>query len=147
MKVVYPKNIKKWLFTGMTFSIGPLTISIIQLFILAIGIAVALAVFNSFAKSWSKAIGFLLALLVAVIFITIAFFKISELSLIPFLAKLVRNNFFDTKKKFQENYERENIVDVAIKESKIGDETQIIERKTWWLSQDRVTEIEKWGLL
>jgi uncharacterized membrane protein YccF (DUF307 family) len=71
-----------------------------------------------------------LALLVAVIFITIAFFKISELSLIPFLAKLVRNNFFDTKKKFQENYERENIVDVAIEESKIGDEKQIIERKT-----------------
>jgi hypothetical protein len=35
----------------MTFSIGPLTISILQLFLLAAGIAIALAVFNSFAKA------------------------------------------------------------------------------------------------
>jgi hypothetical protein len=51
MKVVYPKNIKKGLFAGMTFSIGPLTISIIQMFIMAIGVALALAAFNAFAKS------------------------------------------------------------------------------------------------
>lgn len=64
------------------------------------------------------------------IFIAIAFFKISELPLIPFIAKMIRNNFFDTKRKFQENYTRENPVDIAIKQSRAGEEKQIIERKT-----------------
>jgi hypothetical protein len=51
MKVVYPKNIKRGLLAGMTFSIGPLTISVVQLFILALGISLALAAFNGFSKS------------------------------------------------------------------------------------------------
>ena len=147
MKVVYPKNIKKWIFAGMTFNIGPLNISIVQLFVLAVGVAIALAVFNSFTKSWSKLIGFVLALFIALIFITIAFFKISELSLIPFLAKLIRNNFFDTKKKFQENYTRENPVDVMIKENKATEEKQVIEQKVGGLSQARISEIEKGWLV
>jgi len=46
MKVVYPKNIKRGLLAGMTFSIGPLSVSIVQLFILALGVAFALAAFN-----------------------------------------------------------------------------------------------------
>ncbi|MEI8091316.1 MAG: hypothetical protein WCG98_03580 [bacterium] len=62
-------------------------------------------------------------------FTLVAFFKISELSLIPFLAKLVRNNFFDTRKKFQENYHRENPVDIMIKENKATEDKQIIEQK------------------
>ncbi|MEI7562743.1 MAG: hypothetical protein WCJ39_03345 [bacterium] len=79
MKVVYPKNIKKGLFAGMTFTIGPLTISIIQLFIMAVGIAIALAVFNTFAKAGSKIIGVFLAVIILIIFIVIVFFKVSEL--------------------------------------------------------------------
>lgn len=147
MKVVYPKNIKKWLFAGMTFSIGPLSVSIVQLFILAVGVAIALAVFNNFAKGWSRLVWIIFALFILWIFIVIAFFKISELSLVPFIAKMVRNNFFDTKKKFQENYTRESPVDVIIKESKAGEEKQIIERKAWGLSQKNISEIEKWGLV
>lgn len=147
MKVVYPKNIKKWIFAGMTFNIGPLTISIFQLFILAIGVSIALAIFNSFTKSWSKAIGLLLAVCILLIFVAIAFFKISELSLVPFLAKLVRNNFFDTKKKFQENYTREDLVDVVIKESKVGEDKQLIEQKIGWLSKERIEGIEKGWLI
>ncbi len=147
MKVVYPKNIKKWLFAGMTFTIWPLSISILQLGILALGIAIALAIFNGFAKSWSKVLGVLLAIFVFLIFVIIAFFRISELSLVPFLAKLLRNNFFDTKKKFQENYDKENPLDILIKEGRATDEKQIIERKTWWLSQEKVDEIEKWWLV
>ena len=147
MKVVYPKNIKKWLFAGMTFAIWPLTISILQLFILAVGVAIALAAFNSFAKWWSKAIGFLIALLILLIFVAIAFFKISELSLVPFMAKLVRNNFFDTKKKYQENYAKEDPVDVVIRESKAGEEKQLIEQKIWWLSKERIEGIEKGWLI
>ncbi|MFA7717930.1 MAG: hypothetical protein WC875_04405 [Candidatus Absconditabacterales bacterium] len=146
MKVVYPKNIKKGLLAGMTFNIGPLTISILQLFILAVGIAISLAIFNGFAKS-SKVVGALFAIFVFIIFIVIAFFKISELTLIPFIAKLVRNNFFDTRKKFQVNYHRENPVEVLIKEGRATEEKQIIERKTGGMTKEAVEGIEKGGLI
>jgi hypothetical protein len=71
----------------------------------------------------------LLAIFILLIFVAIAFFKISELALVPFLAKMVRNNFFDTKKKFQENYTREDPVDILIKENKATEEKQVIEQK------------------
>jgi hypothetical protein len=61
--------------------------------------------------------------------VAIAFFKISELALVPFIAKMIRNNFFDTRKKFQENYTRENPVDILIKENKATEEKQVIEQK------------------
>ncbi|MCX6823072.1 MAG: hypothetical protein NTX91_03715 [candidate division SR1 bacterium] len=147
MKVVYPKNIRKGLFAGMTFNIGPITVSILQLFLLAAGIAMALAIFNSFAKSGSKLIGIVLAVFILLIFVAIAFFKISELSLVPFAAKMIRNNFFDTKKKFQENYTRESPVDILIKENKATEEKQVIEQKIGGLSKERISEIEKGGLV
>lgn len=131
----------------MTFSVWPLTISILQLFIMAVGIALWLAAFNSFAKSGSKVIGVLIALIILIIFAAIAFFKISELALVPFVAKMVRNNFFDTKKKFQENYTRESPVDIMIKENKATEEKQVIEQKVGWLSKERISEIEKGGLV
>lgn len=147
MKVVYPKNIRKWLFAGMTFSIGPLTISILQLFLLAGGVAIALAVFNSLARAWSKFLGILFALFIFIVFLIIAFFKVSELSLLPFLAKVIRNNFFDTKRKFQENYTRENPVDILIKENKVTEEKPIIEQKIGSLSKAKISEIETGGLV
>jgi ABC-type nickel/cobalt efflux system permease component RcnA len=79
MKVVYPKNIKRGLLAGMTFSIGPLNISVVQLFVLAVGVALALAAFNGFSKSGSKVVGIFIAIIVLIIFIVIAFFKVSEL--------------------------------------------------------------------
>lgn len=147
MKVVYPKNIKKWLLAGMSFTIGPLTISIIQLFVLALGVALALAAFNKFSQAWSKAIWILVAILILVIFIVIAFFNISELPLIPYLAKLVRNSFFDTKKKYQVNYEKTNPVDVVIEQAKTKENKQIIEQKENALDQQTITDIEKKWLL
>lgn len=79
MKVVYPKNIKRGLLAGMTFSIGPLNISVVQLFVLALGVALALAAFNGLGKSGSKVLGIFVAILIIIITIIIAFFKVSEL--------------------------------------------------------------------
>jgi len=59
----------------------------------------------------------------------IAFFKISELGLIAFIAKMVRNNFFDTTKKFQINYEKHNPTEIKIKEAKSEEEKAVIENK------------------
>jgi uncharacterized transporter YbjL len=41
---------------GMTFSIGPINLSIVQLFVVGIGVAAATAIFNNFSKAGAKAI-------------------------------------------------------------------------------------------
>jgi len=147
MKVVYPKHIKKWLLSGMNFNIWPLTISVIQLFVMAVWIAISLAVFNGISKSGSKALWIFFAVLILIIFIVITFFKISELTLIPFVAKIVRNKFFDTNKKFQVNYEKANPLDIMIWESKSEIETANIEKKVNTIDKDMINKIEKGGLL
>jgi len=147
MKVVYPKNIKRGLLAGMTFTIGPLSISIVQLFILALWVALALSAFNSFWQAWSKFVGILVAIIIIIITIIIAFFKVSELWLLAYIAKLIRNNFFDAKKKFQVNYDKNNPIDIMIQESKTKDEKQIIEQKESTFDQQHLTDIEKKWLI
>lgn len=72
----------------------------------------------------------------------------SELSLLAFIAKLVRSNFFDTNKKFQVNYEKQDHLKILIKESKAGDQTQtVFERKDKAFSKDKIDQIENSGLL
>ncbi|PJA49002.1 MAG: hypothetical protein CO170_00880 [candidate division SR1 bacterium CG_4_9_14_3_um_filter_40_9] len=146
MKVVYPKNIKKGLLAGLTFQIGPINLSIIQLFLLAIGVAAAMGIFNAF-KGGSRGVGVILAIFVFIIFIVIAFFKISELGLIAFIAKMVRNNFFDTTKKFQINYEKRNPTEIKIKEAKSEEEKAVIENKESGFDKDKLKDIEKGGLI
>ncbi len=131
----------------MTFSIGPLTINIVQMFVLAVGVALALAAFNGLSKSWSKALGILVAILIIVIFIVLAFFKISELWLMAYIAKLVRNNFFDTKKKFQVNYDKKNPLDILVQEAKTKEEKQIIEQKENKFDKNILNDIEKKWLI
>ncbi|MDD3262464.1 MAG: hypothetical protein PHR61_01350 [Candidatus Absconditabacteria bacterium] len=148
MKVVFPKNIQKGMLAGMTFSIGPINLSIIQLFVVGIGVAVATAIFNSFSKSGAKAIGALLAIFAFLLFVFIAFFKMSELGLIPFVAKLVRNLFFDTPRKFQANYDKIDPLKVAIKRTKSSDQTQtIFEQKDKSYSKDKLDKINDSSLI
>ncbi|MEI6119224.1 MAG: hypothetical protein WCP92_08775 [bacterium] len=60
-----------------------------------------------------------------------------------YLGKLVRNNFFDAKKKYQVNYEKKNPLDIMIQESKTKEEKQIIETKESAFDQKHVSDIEK----
>ncbi len=147
MKVVYPKNIKRWLLAGMTFSIGPLTINVVQMFIIAVGVAAALATFNGISKSWSRILWALIAIIILIITIVIAFFKVSELWLLAYIAKLIRNNFFDAKKKFQVNYEKKNSMDIMVQEAKTKEEKQIIEQKENTFDKQHLTDIEKKWLI
>lgn len=147
MKVVYPKNIQKWFLAWLTFTIGPLSLSIIQLFVLAIGIAAGMGIFQAFNKSGGKVIGIFLAVVVVIIFIAIAFFKMSELSLIPFIAKLVRNNFFDSTKKYQINYQKSNSTEIKIKEAKSEEEKVSIEQKESSFNKESLKNIQDSGLL
>ncbi|MBQ7616493.1 hypothetical protein IJS64_00435 [bacterium] len=145
MKAVFPKNIKKGLLSGLTFSIGPFTISIIQLFILAIGIALALVTFTKFQES-SKAVGTIFAIIIAGIFITIAFFNVSELNILAFFAKLIQNRFFDTTEKFQTMNEKPSKSELAIRKHKIDDKKQKIDYKTN-IELDNVNELDTSGLI
>jgi ABC-type polysaccharide transport system permease subunit len=148
MKVVFPKHIKKGIFATMSFNIWPLTISVIQLFILAMGIAISLAIFNQASASGSKMVWLVVALPVFLLFVIIAFFQISELSLIPFIAKLIRTYFFDTTRKYQVNFDRADEVDILLKESHVGDQKDVISYKTKEVVDPKVLEqIEKGWLL
>lgn len=129
MKVVFPKNIKKWLLAGMTFQIGPISISIIQLFLLAAGVGLALVAFNAVSKTSGKGLATMVAIPILAIFLIVAFFKISELSLLPYIAKVIRNVFFDITKKFQINYTKNNPTDVLIKKIRETEKKQKIEQK------------------
>ena len=64
-----------------------------------------------------------------------------------YIAKLVRNNFFDAKKKFQVNYDKNNSLDISIAEAKTKEEKQIIEQKENTFDKKILTDIEKKGLI
>lgn len=145
MKAVFPKNIKKGLLSGLNFSLGPITISIIQLFILAIGVAIALIVFSKFSQT-SKVAASFFAILILLFFVLIAFFNISELNIVAFLAKVIQNHFFDTTKKYQTNFTKNSKTDLVIEKFKIGNTKQKIDYKTK-LEIDNFDKIDTSGLL
>ncbi len=147
MKVVFPKHIEKWLLAGLTFSVGPMSLSIVQLFIVAIWVAAGLGIFNSIAKTWSKAVWAIAAIPVLLIFIIVAFFKVSEMWLLAFVGKIVRNNFFDTTKKFQVNHERINSTQLIIQKTKTKKKKQAVIQKDRHIDQEVINQIEKGGLL
>lgn len=145
MKAVFPKNIKKGLLSGLNFSIGPLTISIIQLFILAIGIAIALVVFSKFSES-SKAVGIFFAVVILLFFVLIAFFKVSELNIVAFLAKYIQDHFFNTTQKYQTTFNKINKTELMIEKFKTQNTKQKIDFKTE-LKIDHLDKLDKSGLL
>lgn len=147
MKVVFPKHIQKGMLAGMSFSIGPITLSIIQLFLIAIWVAAGFGVFNTVSKSGSKAMWIIAGVPIIAIFLIIAFFKVSELWLVPFIAKMVRNNFFDTSKKFQTNYERFNPITIMIQKTKIKEKKQAVQRKEEINTDDLVGKLDNSGFL
>jgi len=149
MRVVFPKHIQRWILAGMSFSIGPLTLSIVQLFVVAIGIAAGLWIFNAISKSWSKALAAIVALPILIIFLVVAFFKVSELGLLPFMGKFIANNFFDTNKKFQVNFPRLSETQIVIARAKLDkNKKRVIEqKKDRELGKEMLDKIESGGLL
>ena len=132
MKVTFPKNIKKWFLSGFSFSIWPFNVSIIQLILVAMWAWLAMVAFNAWQKAWSKAAwtAFAVIILVTVIFVT--FFKISEMNIIQFSAKKIKENFFDVTKKFQSNAEKLDPIDISLKEWEIqwkDAKKQVVEQK------------------
>lgn len=134
----------------MSFTIGPLTVNIIQLFVLAAGIAGSFAIANYFMKNGqNRFVAIAFASPLALLAFAIAFFKVSEMGLLEFIAKMLRTHFFDTTTKYQVNLVKENKIDLLIKEIHSEEQTQKIQFKTqkWLLSEDDHDKIRESGLL
>ena len=145
MKAVFPKNIQKGLLAGLTLTVGPISVSIVQIFILALGVAAAFFAFNQFQKV-SRVIGGVVAVFVFLIFVIIAFFKISEMNLLEFIMKFIKSHFIDTAEKYQTNYNKPNPLEIRFAKNKAQEWKVKIEYKTG-ISLEKVDQLEKSGLL
>lgn len=146
-KVLFPRNVKKGLF-NMNMNIGPLSVSLVQVFILMIGLGAGLGTFQLVPKSVGKTAGIVIAIPIVLLFLVIAFFKVSEMGLLEFLTKVARNNFFDSNKKYQTQYMR--VTDPhAILLSRVhgGEKKEKIETKELILDEKELAKIKEGGLL
>lgn len=115
----------------MNFSIWPLTVWLWQLFILVLWVAGSFAIANYFIKQWQqKVIAIIFATPFTLIAFAIAFFEVSEMWLLEFLAKMMRTHFFDATTKFQVNVEKPDKIDLLLKEIHTEEQTQKITFKT-----------------
>lgn len=134
----------------MNFTIGPVTVGLGQLFILVVGIAVSFAIANYFMKQGqNKIVAIAFASPVTLIAFAIAFFEVSEMWLIEFLAKMIRTHFLDATTKFQVNVEKTDPTELLIKELHSEEKIKKIEFKTAksLLSSDEDEEVKESGLL
>lgn len=103
----------------MNFQIWPISVSLVQLVIVAMWSGAALLTWNTIVKNWWwKPQATLMAIVVLAPFLVVAFWNISELTLIPFIAKMYRNRFLDTTKKLQTNDVKIDPIQIKIKSSR-----------------------------
>ena len=134
----------------MNMAIGPLTVSLVQVFLLMVGLGAALGTFQlvSNGSAGNKTAGLIVAIPVLLVFVIIAFFKISEMGLLEFVTKMVRNYFFDSNQKFQTQYTR--ITDpqsVLLERVRTSEKTEKIETKKLLMDEQELENIRKGGLL
>lgn len=143
---MFPQHIKKGFFSGSAISIMWFSISFIQLIILAIWVVFALWAFSTCSNANAKWLGLVLWIIIMLIFIFIAFFNVSELNLLAFITKKIKDSFLDVPKKFQVNFTKYDTTKIIIEKSKQEKWKQKIEIKQW-IDVTKVSEIEKWGIL
>ena len=143
MKVFIPKHIQWWFF-NMNLSLWPININLIQLFILAWWMAITLGLWNAVVKAtWQKVVATILASPIMIIFLVITFFRYSELTLIPFVSKLIRTYFLDETKKYQVNYAKVDKNELAIKILKSWEKKQIVESKERNFDEDKLKQFDQ----
>ena len=146
MKVMFPQHIKKWFFSWVAFSVMWFSVSFIQLIVLAIWVIFSLWAFSTFNNSGEKWVWFVVAVIILAVFLIIAFFNVSELNLVAFIAKKVKDNFFDVQKKFQVYYSKNNPTEIIIEKSKQKKWKKRIEIKEE-IDISKLDEIERWWIL
>lgn len=77
------------------------------------------------------------------LFIVIAFFKYAELTLLPFIAKMIKTYFLDVTKKFQINRKKPDPVGIALAKSRKTDHDVVIEHKELVIDQTKVDKLTR----
>lgn len=141
-KVFIPRNISGWWF-NMSVQFWPFSISILQLMTLAVGMWLWLWLRNTLYKN---GVGRYTAIVVAapifLAFVFIAFFRYSELTLFPFIAKMIRTYFLDVTKKFQINRLRPDPHAINLARFRRTDHDVIIEQKQLQLDEATLQKLE-----
>lgn len=83
----------------------------------------------------------IVALPIFLIFVFIAFFKYSELTLLPFIAKMIRTYFLDVTKKFQINYQKPDPKAIVIAKARKGDHGVVISQKDLVLDKEKIEKL------
>ena len=111
---------------------------------LAVGMWLGLGIWNVLYKN---GVGRYTAIIVAApiffIFVFIAFFKYSELTLFPFIAKMIRTYFLDVTKKFQINRARPDVHAINLARFRTTDHDIVIQQKELTLDQEDLHKLER----
>ena len=96
-----------------------------------------------FKNGVAKYAAFLIVLPILLIFVFIAFFKYSELTLFPFIAKMIRTYFLDTTQKFQINRLRPDVHAINLARFRRTDHDVIIEKKMLKLEKEKLKKMQR----
>jgi hypothetical protein len=114
----------------MSFTIGPLTITLPQLLLLAMGLVGTFFIANSLIQNqFGKGMAMVLASPCLIIAIAIAFFEVSEMNLLSFITKMIQNHFLDVTEKFQVQYAPIDPITTLIAQSKVQKKTSTFTSK------------------
>lgn len=143
MKTFIPQNIEWWIFDSK-LNMWWLSISIIQLFILAGWVWIWLWIWNSISKStWDKFIATIIAAPILILALALAFFKKSELWLIAYIAKIIKNVFIETDRAYQVNYKRIDPTEVHTQFVKTAKIEQKLEEKMLNIDKEKLSKLEQ----
>ena len=103
MKIIVPKHVEAWIF-DMWVDIWPFRVKMRQLFLITLGVAITFWIAQSLMKKWmNKTSAIIIGSPGILIMLFIAFFRKSELTIIPFILKLFRTYIIWTHRTFQRN--------------------------------------------
>ncbi len=119
MKIFVPQHIE-WNFLTSYIRVWPFEVRLRQFLVILGGATLGGVVYSKFAQDPAgKTVWTIFGWIIFLIFLFIALFNISELSLIPFVVKKIKDNFLDTTKKYQVSYPKIDEIDLAISEAKL----------------------------
>jgi len=148
MKIIVPKHVEAWMF-DMWVDMWPFRVKMRQLFLIAIGIAITFWIAQSLMKKWIwKIPAFIIASPGLLIMLFIAFFRKSELAIVPFLMKIIRTYVIGTPRTFQRNTIRPAQREIKLHFAKMNkwEEKQVIKKDLHKEDLDKDLEvISKWS--
>lgn len=144
MKIFIPRNVEAGRF-NVSVSLWPLQISLVQMILLASWLWLSVVIWNTLTTNGlvERGVALMISLPILFIFVLIAFFKVSELSLLPFIAKSIRTYVIDTTRKFQLNYNRPDPVAVSLAQFRKTDHEYEIETKEYSMNTEKLRKLTR----